>query len=449
MSAPQPGDGAGTHEPGAETSAREPDNGAATPTVGRIVEIDLAVEPIVPPDTGGAEVVYVLLRWQGRPVGRLILEGGRQLSASRFRWEALAAAAAGMATALAEAAGPGEPLHLPCQRVSRGVEPANVSVVVASRDRAGELDSCLTTIRCLDPPPGELVVADSASRQPEETAAVAARHGARLVRLERPGLSRARNAGAREARGDVLAFIDDDCRVDPGWLHAICAGFEDDEVLAVTGQLLPAELATPAQRVFLSYFHMDLRGFVPRRFEPGGRPSPYWPLDSWRMGSGGNLAVRRGALLQEGGFSLALGLGTPARGGEDLFLLWRLMERGAAVVYRPDALAWHRHHRQWADLERVLFGYGAGHAAYLRAARRAGAPPRTVMLYTLSFAADRVLRLARSLVRTWPVPAGLVLRELAGSIAGPLLGRRAERALDAEARQASRASTAGSEEAQG
>ena len=105
--------------------------------------------------------------------------------------------------------------------------------------------------------------------------------------------------------------------------------------------------------------------------------------------------------------------------------------------------------QQWADLERVLFGYGAGHAAYLRAALRAGAPPRTVMLYTLSFLADRTLRLARSLVRTWPVPAGLVLRELAGSIAGPFLGRRAEREVDTEARQASRAGAADSEEVQG
>jgi hypothetical protein len=97
------------------------------------------------------------------------------------------------------------------------------------------------------------------------------------------------------------------------------------------------------------------------------------------------------------------------------------------VVYRPDAMAWHRHHRTWAELERVLFGYGAGHTAYLRAAMKAGAPARTVTLYSLSFLADRCLRVARSLTGQAKVPAGLVLRELAGSVAGPFLGRRAAR----------------------
>ena len=52
------------------------------------------------------------------------------------------------------------------------------------------------------------------------------------------------------------------------------------------------------------------------------------------MGSGGNLAVRRRALRGWGGFREDLGLGTPARGGEDLFLLWQAIGTGATVVYR-------------------------------------------------------------------------------------------------------------------
>jgi GT2 family glycosyltransferase len=405
------------------TTSRDRD----APSAARVVEIDLSTSPPAPPEMAGAEMVYVLLRWQGRPVGRMILEGGKPIPASRFRWEAVEAAAAGMAAARAESAGPGEPLHVPGRPATGGLEPAGVSVVVATRDRPGDLDACLEAITGLTPPPGEIVVADSASRLAEETAEVAAKHGARLARQERAGLSLARNAGARQARGEVVAFLDDDCRVDAGWLKAICAGFEDDEVAAVTGQLLPMELATEAQRVFTRYFHMDRRGWVPRRFEAGMQPSPYWPLDSWRMGSGGNLAVRRAVLLDEGGFHTGLGLGTPARGGEDLFFLWRLMGRGAEVVYRPDAMAWHRHHREWMELERVLFGYGVGHSAYLRAARKAGARTRSIVLYSLSFALDRCLRLAGSLTGQTPVPAGLVLRELAGSVAGPFLGRRAER----------------------
>src|SRR5262249_13365814 len=98
----------------------------------------------------------------------------------------------------------------------------------------------------------------------------------------------------------------------------------------------------------------------------------------------------------------------------------------------------HRHHRSMEALRRVLFGYGAGHAAYLRAARRAGAPPRTVRFYRMSFYADRAVRIARSLIGRWPVPASLVLRELRGSVAGGRLARRAEREAAQEVADAAR-----------
>jgi glycosyltransferase involved in cell wall biosynthesis len=179
------------------------------------------------------------------------------------------------------------------------------------------------------------VVADSASRDPAAVAAVARGAGARLVRLEKPGLSRARNAGAAAASGSILAFLDDDCRVDPTYLDQLRAGFTDDGVWAVTGLLLPLELDTEAQRLFLRYSHMDRRGFLPRRFDRDSRPSRHWPVDAWQMGSGGNLAVRAARLARLGGFHTALGLGTPARGGEDLFLLWSVVQGGGASCSVP------------------------------------------------------------------------------------------------------------------
>jgi hypothetical protein len=95
------------------------------------------------------------------------------------------------------------------------------------------------------------------------------------------------------------------------------------------------------------------------------------------------------------------------------------------VVYRPDAMAWHHHHRNMADLQRVMFGYGAGHAAFLRAARLAGAPRGRVTLCTLAWLASRLQRLARSVTGLGPLPATMVLRELAGGAAGPTLARQA------------------------
>ena len=409
-----------------------PDNGQGRgeTALGVIVEVELCSEGVLAPEVGGDELVYVLLRWKGRPVGRLILEGDRLPGESSLRRMALEAAAPGILMVEIEKAPGGSVLAaLGGSAESAGKrhpQSADVSVIIATRDRPEDLSDCLEALRGLDPPPGEIVVVDSASGEAAGAATVAGRWNARLIRLEQPGLSRARNAGALAATGRILAFLDDDCRVDPGWLLDLCAGFTDDGVEVVTGQLLPREIETEAQRLFLRYSHMDLRGFIPRRYERGVSPSPHWPIDAWRMGSGGNLAVRADVLRRLGGFRLSLGLGTPARGGEDLFLLWSIVRGGGAVVYRPGAMAWHRHHRTEEALRRVLFGYGAGHAAYLRAIRAAGAARRPVALYRLSFYADRLSRWARSIAGLSPVPASLVLREVAGSLAGGRLGRKAE-----------------------
>jgi GT2 family glycosyltransferase len=378
---------------------------------GAVAEIDLAAENPLPDALVHAPLAYVLVRDGGRPVARLVLEG----DTPRDRESVFALAR--------EVASPP-----PTPKAGAVVlEAAVVSVIVATRDRPRDLEVCLEALTRLDPPPGEIVVSDSASAAPGPVAIVARKYGARYVRCRRPGLSIARNTGARAARGAIFAFIDDDCRVEAGWLRALCEGFGSDGADVVTGQLLPAELETEAQQLFLRYSHMDRRGFEPRRFTRQRRESKHWPIDAWRMGSGGNLAVRADAYWQLGGFRADLGLGTPALGGEDLFFLWSAVMDGGSVVYRPDALAWHRHHRDGASLERVMFGYGCGHAAFLCAARADGAPAGRVAVYRASFWYDRFKRLARSLVGRWPVPAHLVVRELAGSLSGRRRFRRAHR----------------------
>jgi GT2 family glycosyltransferase len=365
----------------------------------RIVTLDLAEAEALPAQAVGADLLYVLLRESGRPVGRLVIERPSRLDAPGFRRLAEEAAAPGRA-ALA--------------RPEHALSSEEVSVVIASRDRPESLRRSLQALARLTPAPREVIVADSGSRKALAVAEVAREGGARCVRLERAGLSLARNTGAEAASGSVVAFLDDDCTADPDWVGALCRGFAEPEVEIVTGQLLPAELETEAQRLFLRYAHMDRRGFVPVRFEAKRPPSRHWPLDAWRMGSGGNLAVRRSTLQRWGGFREDLGLGTPAKGGEDLFLLWNAIRSGSAVVYRPDALAWHAHHRTVEALEAVLHGYGLGHAAYLRAALAAGAPPAQVGRYRAMFWWDRGKRYLGALLAGDAAVRRLVTREMAG-----------------------------------
>ena len=369
--------------------------------------------PSPPPDVASdCRVAYVVLRARGRPVGRVVLEPPFPGTAESWMRVAADAAAVGLR----------EP-----DGNDRAVAAGEVAVVVATRDRPGELDLCLEALRRIPEGPGEIIVADSASSDATSVAATARRHGASLVRLDRPGLSLARNAGARAAARPFVAFLDDDCRADPWYLEGLRRGFADPNVWVVTGQLVPIELDTEAQRLFLRYSHMDRRGFSAYRFRRDRAESRHWPLDAWRMGSGGNMASRHDAFQRLGGFSTSLGLGTPSLGGEDLFLLWSAIRAGGEVVYRPDAMAWHRHHREMDSLRRVLFGYGAGHSAYLRAAELSGASRPRLADYRLSFWFDRAKRLAGAVSGRSGVPAGLVLREAAGHLRGRTLARRADR----------------------
>jgi len=359
------------------------------PTRGRIVRLDKRSEEI---DVPAGELAYVVVRHEGRFVRRYVVEGPVHLSGAE---EAPGRNVASSVTALPASA---------------------VSVVVATRDRPEELASCLAALAAHASGVREIVVCDSASSNPGAIADVV-RGSATLVRCESPGLSLARNTGASRATGDVIAFLDDDCLVEPGWLDGIRAGFSDDRVAAVTGSYIPFELQTEAQLLFLRYAHMDKRGFEsPVRFSVARSESKHWPLDAWRMGSGGNMAVRAETFRALGGFRLDLGLGSPARGGEDLFLLWSIVRAGLDVVYRPDAMVSHRHHRDVASLHRVLSGYGVGHAAYLAAARAAGAAG--TRLYAASVLYDRAKRAAAALFAGDRACLALVRHEVRG-----LLGR--------------------------
>src|SRR5574341_2112739 len=115
-----------------------------------------------------------------------------------------------------------------------------ISIVVCSRDRAEWLQRCLASLTKLEYERFEVVVVDNASRD-DATARVVAATPFRYVREERPGLDWARNRGARETRHDIIAYLDDDARADPGWLRSLAAAFADPNVSAVTGLVRPAE----------------------------------------------------------------------------------------------------------------------------------------------------------------------------------------------------------------
>ena len=192
-----------------------------------------------------------------------------------------------------------------------------LSVVISSRDRAGQLARCLQSLAPERREIHEIIVADDGSV--DDTAAVAAAAGCTVVRLPtRKGICVARNAGAARASGDILSFIDDDTEVEPGWAAALRQAFAGGAAL-VGGSILAPPPRTLAEWYWLRSEPHD----------PTGR-SGFLPFVC-----GANFAIRAEVFRSLGGFDEAL----PA--SEDMDMSFRAQLAGHEVAFAPEAALVH------------------------------------------------------------------------------------------------------------
>ncbi|WP_225636370.1 glycosyltransferase [Streptomyces solaniscabiei] len=393
-------------------------------------EADLRPGPGSPPVTSGA--VFVLVRRSGRPVGTLLGRVAEGEDPTRTL--------AGLARRLHPAAPPGP---VPGSAPLPG--PPSVGVVVATRERAGQLARALDSLLAQDHPDAEIVVVDNAPVTHETRELVERKYAERVryVCEPVPGLAIAHNRGLAAVRGEVVAFTDDDVVADPRWLTELTAPFAADPRLGcATGLILPARLRTPAQ-VLLESHGGFAKGFTPRTYDPEHPPAdePLFPFTAGRFGSGANMAFRTVALRAAGGFDPATGAGTRARGGDDLYGFVRVLAQGGRLHYTPTALVWHHHRETWRDLETQAYGYGAGLTAYLTAIL----VNRPALLPAFLARLPRGLAHARSLTavrdtdgggapgghdeRTHPWPRRLSRLQRRGMVYGPVGYLRARHAL--------------------
>jgi GT2 family glycosyltransferase len=224
-----------------------------------------------------------------------------------------------------------------------------LTIAIPTRNRPHMLDGCLSALEEAVDPDDRIIVVDSASGS-NATREVAARHGVEYLRCDVRGVSRARNAGWRAAATEIVAFVDDDVRVLPGWADAIRSAFEQyPNVTFVTGRIgLRTEQIGATRPVAL--IDEDLPAM-----------SSVGLLDY--LGHGASLAVRRSALEMIGGFDERLGAGAPFRAAEDSDLYDRLQSMGGLGRYEPAAQAWHEQWRSRKQLIMLDFAYGFGAGA--------------------------------------------------------------------------------------
>lgn len=241
--------------------------------------------------------------------------------------------------------------------------PLSVSLVICTRDRPRELARCLASLPQQTRQPDEVVVVDNASVT-GETEQVCREAGVRYVREDRAGLDIARNTGARASESEIVAYTDDDVVLHPWWLERLVNAFDAPQIWAVTGLVLPAELATPAQWHFERYWGFG-RGFRRTDFGPAFLEAhKAYGCPTWLIGAGANMAFRRRVFAQVGFFDERLDVGAAGCSGDSEF--WhRLLCAGGTCRYEPSVVAFHYHRRDWGGLRKQIRAYMRGHSAAL------------------------------------------------------------------------------------
>lgn len=234
-----------------------------------------------------------------------------------------------------------------------------VTIVIPVRDRADELDRCLSA---LDSRGGQgggrapILVVDDGSADPGAVVAVCARHQASVLRRRTSGgPAVARNAALEWVDSELVAFLDSDCVAPAGWVDALTGYFADPQVAAVAPRVRSLVGPGFVGRYAAARSPLDM-GEEPCAVTPGNVVS-YVPTAA--------LVVRREALGE--GFDPAL------RYGEDVDLVWRLCDEGWRVRYAPEVEVDHEDPADWRRLlrRRVAYGGSAGPLAARHGSRLA------------------------------------------------------------------------------
>jgi GT2 family glycosyltransferase len=300
----------------------------------------------------------------------------------------------------------------------------SVTVAVCTRDRTTDLKRCLDSLELLDYPDLEVLVVDNAPRDDSTERLVGENYPKiRYFKEPRPGLNWARNRAILEAQGEILAYTDDDCVVDPTWVKALAEVFSDNpEVMAVTGLVVPYELETEAQVLFERYAGFG-RGFQRKWYREdhkNGRQIAVLHGGAGKFGTGANMAYRRNLFNRIGFFDPALDVGTSTNGGGDTEMFFRVIKEGYTLVYEPSALVRHVHRRDHERLRTQMVGWGAGFYSQLVRSSLAY-PHETMGFFKLGlgwFWERNVWRLLLSLMGPSPTTRGLILSEIWGSLIG-------------------------------
>jgi hypothetical protein len=235
-----------------------------------------------------------------------------------------------------------------------------LSLIICTRNRAAQLEKCLASIQKADAPgiSLEIVLVDNGSTDHTQQvicgfAGVSA-FPVEVAEEPKPGLGVARNAGLAKARGEVIAFTDDDCYLARDYLLRVSAVFSAGRFQYCGGRVLRYD---PCDSLYGCDESQEPKCFPPfRALEPGTI-------------RGANMAFQRGVVDRVGWFDPIFGAGTAFR-CEDIDYCARASLAGFTGAYIPNLVVFHHHGRKpgtdLSEIERSdAYARGAYYAKFI------------------------------------------------------------------------------------
>ena len=284
------------------------------------------------------------------------------------------------------------------------------SVVIPTYNRPEPLRRCLEGFTRLDHPSWELLVVNDGGKTSFAGVDDALRARLPLTTIDAPhaGPAAARNVGARAARGEFLAFTDDDCIPEPDWLKQLERGFAQEHAAALGGAAInPYPESIPAVTWEL---YLD---FLREYFQDTAGNGLMLPSN--------NLAYRRDAFWSINGFDETF----PLAAAEDVDLAYRAVGAGLRQRYFDDARVWHHHRSTPRGYLRQQFRYGRGSFDLRRRRYSVQAIPRRPGEFYWRLA--QFLRRRRAPLGVWALVSLTPLAHRAGIVSQTLRYRRTVR----------------------
>ncbi|HYC21078.1 MAG TPA: glycosyltransferase, partial [Candidatus Bathyarchaeia archaeon] len=222
-------------------------------------------------------------------------------------------------------------------------DPPMISVIVCAYNAERTMEPCLHSLQNLPYPNYEVIVVNDGST--DRTLEIARRYEGGRIRVidqKNMGLSAARNVGIAASRGEIVAFTDSDCVVDPDWLTYLAYKFQAGFVAVGGPNFPPPEDSLVPSAVAVS---------------PGGPTHVLLNDDVAEHIPGCNMAFRKSALEEINGFDALF-----SAAGDDVDLCWRLQNAGYAIGFSPAAMVWHFRRNTVRAYLKQQMGYGKAEA---------------------------------------------------------------------------------------